>query len=75
MIANLQLGERIVYTIFTGSKSVRVEGEVTQIERKHNLGRIWTTHGALPWQPLTAKYELRLCAKAEATTASNLQSF
>ncbi len=60
MIANLKLGERIIYTIFTRSKSIRVEGEVTQIEREQNLGRIWTTHGALPWQPLTAKYELRL---------------
>ena len=60
VLANLKPGERIVYTIFTGSKSVRVEGEVTQIEREYNLGRIWTTHGSLPWQPLTAKYELRL---------------
>lgn len=60
MIANLQLGERIVYTIFTQSKFIRVEGEVIQIEREQNSGRVWTTHGALPWQPLTAKYELRL---------------
>ena len=60
MLANLQPGERIVYTIFSQSKPVRVEGEVTQIERKRNLGRIWTTYGSLPWQPLTAKYELRL---------------
>ncbi len=60
MLTNLKPGERITYIITERSKCVRVEAEVTRIEKRQNLGRLWTTYGALPWQPLTAKYELRL---------------
>ena len=60
MLANLQPGERITYIIYEQSQPVRVESEVTQVEINSNLGRPWTTQGPLPWQPLTAKYELRL---------------
>ena len=60
MLVNLKPGERIAYITFKRSKPVRVESEVTRVEREYNLGRLWTTHGPLPWQPLTAKYEVRL---------------
>ncbi len=60
MLANLKPGERITYTIIERSKSVRVDVEVTRIEKKENLGRLWTIYGPLSWQALTAKYELRL---------------
>ena len=60
MLANLKPGERIVYMTSKRSLPLRVEGEVTHVEREYNLGRLWTTQGALPSQPLTAKYEVRL---------------
>ena len=60
MLANLKPGERIVYMTYKRSLPVRVEGEVTHVEREYNLGRLWTTQGPLPWQPLTTKYEVRL---------------
>ena len=43
MLANLKPGERIVYMTYKRSLPVRVEGEVTHVEREYNLGRLWTT--------------------------------
>ena len=60
MIANIKPGERITYITFQRSLAIRVEGEVTHVEFEYKLGRLWTTHGPLPWQPLTAKYEVRM---------------
>ena len=60
MLANLNPGECIAYISFKRGQPVRLEAEVIRVESEYNAGRLWTTHGPLPWQSLTAKYEVRL---------------